>query len=126
LLEQVGTALYGGFVVGGRSHHGLRQGTIHNLIDRVDGFPFAGTAAQNENPRDEQELRIILLRLSLTSAFLLANDAGNTHGLSAMTAQHTAKMLTNGFGGHLDNSLDRFQRRLRKQQDTETPMNLST
>jgi hypothetical protein len=126
MLEQFGTALDGGFVVTGSGHHGLRQGAIHDLIDRVDGFPFAGTAAQNEDPRDEQELRIIVLVRSQASAVLLAYDTGNAHGLPAVSTQHTAKMLTNWFGGHQDNSLDRFQRGLRKQKDTESPMNLST
>lgn len=44
--------------------------------------------------------------LPQVSAFFLADDAWDAHGLAAVTTQYTAEMLTYRFCRHQDNSLD--------------------
>lgn len=48
--------LQGSFAMTGGGGHGLRWDTIHDLIDRVNGFPFASSAAQNKDSGNQKEL----------------------------------------------------------------------
>jgi hypothetical protein len=43
---------------------------IHNLIDGVNRFPFAGTAAKNEDARDKLKMSVIDWRMAVILAVL--------------------------------------------------------
>jgi hypothetical protein len=88
----------------------LGKSTIHDLIDRVNRFPFTGTATKDENTRDELELGVIGIVMALILVVLTRDEAGNAHGLPAVTAQNPAKVLRRGFYRHGDCSFDRFNK----------------
>ena len=71
----------------------LRESAIHDLIDRVNRFPFTGTATKDEDARDEMELGVIGILDAPVLAVLAQDDGGYAHGLSAVTAQNSAKTL---------------------------------
>jgi hypothetical protein len=103
----------------------LCECAIDNLIDRVDRFPFTGTATKNENTRDELELRIIACVMAVIFAVFAQNDIGDADGLTAVTAQDPAKLLRRQFDRHEDCSLDKSGRAW-KLEDTEWLGILST
>jgi hypothetical protein len=84
---------------------GGREGAIYDLIDGVDGFLFAGAAPQNKNARDEMVVGVTGVA---ALAFVLHDEGRHTDGLSTAATQDSTKILTGGFGGHQDNSFDRF------------------
>jgi hypothetical protein len=47
-----------------------RKRAIHNLIDGVNRFPFAGTAAKNEDARDKLKMSVIDWRMAVILAVL--------------------------------------------------------
>jgi len=87
---------------------GSHEGAIHDLIDGVNGFLLTGAAAQNKNARDEMVVRIAGIMLPPTLAIMLHDKRRHADGLSTPAAQDSTKILTDGFGGHQDNSFDRF------------------
>ena len=40
------------------AHRGLRRRAVHNLIHRVNPFPFAGTATQYKDFGDQVKVRV--------------------------------------------------------------------
>jgi hypothetical protein len=86
---------------------GWRTDAVDDLVDGVDRFPFARTAAENEDPRDEVEV-IIVSVMAVIFVVLMQNDFGDTDGLTAVAAMHTAEVLRRQFNRHEDYSLERF------------------
>jgi hypothetical protein len=71
------------------------------LVDGVDRFAFAGTAAKNKNARHELKTRIRGVVLALRLTVFTKNDTRDANGLSTVPAKHSSKLggLSNG-GGH--------------------------
>jgi hypothetical protein len=63
----------------------LRKGAIDDLIDGVNGFPFTGTATQDEHTGDQLKLRVIAGVMAVILIVLSQNDFGNANGLTAVT-----------------------------------------
>jgi hypothetical protein len=81
---------------------------IDNLIDSVDGFPFTSTATQHEDAGDEMKLVVIGNMLAMVFTVLAQDDLRDAHGLSAVTAYDTAKLLRREFNRHGYCSFYRF------------------
>jgi hypothetical protein len=65
---------------------------IDDLVNGVDRLPFTRTAAENEDAGDEVEV-IIVSVITVIFAVLMQNDFGDTDGLAAVAAMHTAEVL---------------------------------
>jgi|HubBroStandDraft_1064217.scaffolds.fasta_scaffold582179_2 hypothetical protein len=64
----------------------LRESTIDNLVDCVDRFPFAGTAAKNENAGDQLKVDVPTDGMIVILAVLAQNYFGDTNGLATVAA----------------------------------------
>ena len=71
----------------------MRKRAILNLIDGINGFPFAGTAAEHKNARNQVEVSIVCIMKALTLAVLPENNAGNADRFPAVTAVDASEML---------------------------------
>jgi hypothetical protein len=75
----------------------LGERAIDDLVDGVDRFSFAGTAAKHENTRDEMEMSVARIVSTTNFVFLLADDSWDADRLTAMATEDTAEMLTDWF-----------------------------
>ena len=71
----------------------MRKRAILNLIDGVNRFPFAGTATEHKHARNQVEVRIICIMMTLTLAVLPENNAGDADRFPAVTAVDSSEML---------------------------------
>ena len=71
----------------------LCVGAVDNLVDRVDRFPFTGTAAKNEDAGDEMEVLVVRGLLAMAFGIFALHEVRNTYRLPAVTAQYTAEVF---------------------------------
>ena len=92
------------FVASLRSSRG--EGAINNLVDRVNGFPFAGTAAKNKDTGDQAVLLVIItIVLPVAFTVLPKNNARYADGLPTVATMDSAEMGGRCNSRHDDDSL---------------------
>lgn len=79
---------------------GRREGAIYDLIDRVDGFSFTGTAAQNKNTGNQLEAGVSGIVLALRLTIFTKDDAGDTNRFPTVSAKDSSKLGGLRNGGH--------------------------
>jgi len=78
---------------------------VNDLIDGINGFALAGTAADVEDAGNELVVNIVAIAGNLELAFPATYERGDANGLSTMTAQYSAKTFRHNRRCHENDSL---------------------
>jgi hypothetical protein len=81
-------------VVQARFSRKRREGAVYDLIDRIDGFPLARTAAKNKNAGNQVKVHVVGIVMALAFAVFPKDDAGNFDGFTAVTTKDSPKLFS--------------------------------
>ena len=79
----------GSFAIGGGRPQGI--GIVHNLVDGINGFPCARSAANIEDAGDQLVVNIVGVARNLELTLPAGNDRRDANGFATVTAQYGAK-----------------------------------